>query len=344
MTSLNKRFDVSITGEINLDLILYGLAEEIPVEREILATDFRCTLGGSSSIVAHNLASLGASVGFSSLLGKDEFGRIALERMAESGVDLSGVVYAEGTTSTGVTVLLHHGAKRRILTYPGTMSGMSRADLNFDYLASARHFHLSSLFLQKALAPDLPALFRDLKHAGLTISLDTNDDPDNLWDGVLHEVLEYVDLLLPNAEEACRIARRDTVEEALVALSSRVPCIAAKCGPGGALLQTGDKLCRIPPIRVTPVDTIGAGDSFDAGFLYGYVRGASLLDCATAGNITGALSTLRPGGTEAFHDAAFRENFLREHQFPFTNREQDCPPYPRWPSVTLDSNLRSSCD
>ncbi len=323
MPSLEKRFDVSIAGEINLDLILYGLAEEIPVEREVLATDFRCTLGGSSSIVAHNLASLGASVGFSTRLGKDELGRIALERMAESGADLSEVVYAGDATSTGVTVLLHHGAQRRILTYPGTMSGMSRADLNFDYLASAKHFHLSSLFLQKALAPDLPALFRDLKHAGLTISLDTNDDPDNVWDGVLHELLECVDLLLPNAEEACRIARRDTVEEALVALSSRVPCIAAKCGPAGALLQIGDNLSRIPPIRVTPVDTIGAGDSFDAGFLYGYVRGADPLDCATAGNITGALSTLRSGGTEAFRDAEFRESFLRKHHFPFSNREHD---------------------
>ncbi|MGO8718535.1 MAG: carbohydrate kinase family protein [Acidobacteriaceae bacterium] len=324
MTSLEKRFDVSIAGEINLDLILYGLSENIPLEREILATDFQCTLGGSSSIVAHNLASLGATVGFSTRLGKDELGRIALERMAASGADLSEVVYAEDATNTGVTVLLHHGAKRRILTYPGTMSGMTRADLNFEYLASAKHFHLSSLFLQQALAPDLPALFRDLKHAGLTISLDTNDDPDNVWDGVLHELLEYVDLLLPNAEEACRIARRDTVEEALGALSGQVPCIAAKCGPAGALLQIGDNLSRIPPIQVTPVDTIGAGDSFDAGFLYGYVRGADPLECAFAGNITGALSTLRPGGTEAFRDAELRESFLRKHNFPFANRQQEC--------------------
>ncbi|MES2220718.1 MAG: carbohydrate kinase family protein [Acidobacteriota bacterium] len=324
MKSLEKRFDVSIAGEINLDLILYGLDEVIPVEREILARDFRCTLGGSSSIVAHNLATLGASVGFATRLGKDEFGRIALERMAESGADLSEVVYAEDSTTTGVTVLLHHGVKRHILTYPGTMSGMSRADLDFDYLASARHFHLSSLFLQKALAPDLPSLFRDLKQAGLTISLDTNDDPDNVWDGVLHELLENVDLLLPNADEVCRIARRDTVEDALLDLSERVPCIAAKCGPAGALLQTGKTLTRIPPIKVVPIDTIGAGDSFDAGFLCGYARGEDPVLCATAGNITGALSTLRPGGTEAFRDAKFRDDFLRQHNFPFARREHDC--------------------
>jgi sugar/nucleoside kinase (ribokinase family) len=89
------------------------------------------------------------------------------------------------------------------------------------------------------------------------------------------------------------------------------------------LLQTGNKLTRIPPIRVTPIDTIGAGDSFDAGFLFGYSRGADPLDCATAGNITGALSTLRPGGTEAFRDVALRESFLREHNFPFASRDRD---------------------
>ena len=317
MAPLDKRFDVNIAGEINLDLILYGLPANIPLEREILATDFRLTLGGSSAIVAHNLATLGARVGFTTRLGKDELGRIALEHLAESGTDLSQIVYATDATSTGVTILLHHGAQRRILTYPGTMSGMSLADLNFEYLASAKHFHLSSLFLQQALAPDLPALFRDLKHAGLTISLDTNDDPEDRWDGVLQELLEYVDVLLPNADEACRIARRDTVEDALHTLSSRVPCIAAKCGARGALVQIGDRLHRIPPLKIDPVDTIGAGDSFDAGFLCGYVRGTNTLECAVAGNITGALSTLRPGGTEAFRDAELRESFLREHHFPF---------------------------
>lgn len=316
MMKHGKTLDVSIAGEVNLDLIMYGLPEALPVEREILATDFRVTLGGSSSIVAHNLATLGARVGFSTCVGKDDLGRIALERLAESGTELSHAVYVQDSTSSGVTVLLHHGERRRILTYPGTMSRMTRADLDFDYLASARHFHLSSLFLQAALAPDLPALFRELKQAGLTISLDTNDDPANLWGGVLDELLDLIDLFLPNEDEICRITRRDTVEEALKALSHRVPCIAAKCGSRGALVQMGNQLLRIPPITVNPVDTIGAGDSFDAGFLYAYLRGLDPMACAAAGNITGALSTLRTGGVEAFRDSQLREQFLREHNFP----------------------------
>lgn len=317
MPIVQQPSDCSIAGEINLDLILYGLPEAIPLEREVLATDFKMTLGSSSAIVAHNLATLGASVRFATRMGNDELGRIALERLAESGVEVSRIVYAKDATGTGVTVLLHHGERRRIFTYPGTMSEMTRADLDFDYLAASRHFHLSSLFLQRALAPDLPALFRDLKRAGLTISLDTNDDPEDVWGGVLDDLLEYVDLLLPNEAEACRIARRDTVEKALQVLSERVPCIAAKCGARGALVQTGKELFRVSSVTVHPVDTIGAGDSFDAGFLYAYLRGLNPRECAAAGNITGALSTLRPGGTEAFRDVSLRDQFLRHHNFPF---------------------------
>ncbi len=316
MEQPRKLFDVSIAGEINLDLILYGLPENLPVEREVLATDFQLTLGGSSSIVAHNLAMLGTRVGFSTRVGKDHLGKLALERLAESGIDLSHVRYAEDATSTGVTVLLHHGGPRRILTYPGTMSGMTRGDLDFDYLASARHFHFSSLFLQRDLAPELPALFRDLKRAGLTISLDTNDDPEDKWGGVLDELLDHVDIFLPNEDEVCRITQRKTVEEALKVLSSRVSCIAAKCGARGALVQVGDRLSHVPPVPVTPVDTIGAGDSFDAGFLYAYLHGLDPEQCAAAGNVTGALSTLKTGGTEAFRDASLREQFLRENGFP----------------------------
>ena len=316
MTSSGASFDVSIAGEINLDLILYGLPETLPVEREVLATDFRVTLGGSSSIVAHNLAALGAKVGFTTRVGNDDFGQIALERLRESGVDLSRVVYVEDSISTGVTILLPHGDRRRILTYPGTMSGMKLADLDFDYLASARHFHLSSLFLQQTLAPDLPAMFRDLKRKGLTISLDTNDDPEDRWGGVLNEVLDLIDVFLPNEDEIIRITGRRTVEEALSNLSGRVPCIAVKCGSRGALVQTGSELFRIPPIVVTPVDTIGAGDSFDAGFLYVYLQGLSPEQCAAAGNVTGALSTLRTGGTEAFRDRQLRQQFLSENRFP----------------------------
>jgi len=307
---MKKRFDVTIAGEINLDLILYGLPEVMPVERELLAKDFRLTLGSSSAIVAHNLAALGVSVGFITRLGDDALGSIALERLAEKGVDISHVKRISGGTSTGVTILLTHEGKRHILTYPGTMFEMAASDLDMNYLASARHFHLCSLFLHKALQPDLPRIFRQLKSAGLTLSLDTNDDPDDRWGSPLDELLSMVDIFLPNDDEACRISGKKDAESAIEVLAERIPLVAVKCGKRGSLVQKGSQRWQIPANPVTPVDTIGAGDSFDAGFLAAYLRGEAPDACAAFGNRVAALSTLRPGGTESFRDAALQKEFL----------------------------------
>ncbi|HEY0308838.1 MAG TPA: carbohydrate kinase family protein [Acidobacteriaceae bacterium] len=307
-----RPFDITIAGEINLDLILYGLAEQMPVERELLADDFRLTLGSSSAILAHNLAALGMNVGFITKVGTDPLGTIALQRLQAAGVDFSSILTADGL-QTGVTILLHHGITRHILTYPGVMADMSCGELNFEYLASSRHFHISSLFLQKSLQPGLPALCRQLKERGVTLSLDTNDDPDDVWGEPLQEMLGLVDVLLPNEDEAMRMTHTADVESAAASLAQRVPVVAVKCGSRGSLVRTGQEQWSIPSVAITPIDTIGAGDSFNAGFLQGYVRGLPLPACAEQGNVAAALSTLRPGGTESFRDATLLHTFLAEH-------------------------------
>ena len=307
-----KRFDITIAGETNLDLILYGLPEQMSVERELLGTGFKVTLGGSSSILAHNLAILGSHVGFISQVGRDEMGDIALARLQESGVDLSQVSCID-RVGTGVTLLLPHGQRRHILTYLGAMAEMTVADLDMAYLTSARHFHLSSLFLQTGLHVGLPELFDYLRATGMTISLDTNDDPSDAWNGVLDQLLDKIDLLLPNEGEMMRIARKPTLEQSLDFLSSRIPLIVVKCGSRWAVVQRGNKRDWVSPLQVKPIDTIGAGDSFNAGFLNFYLRGEDPLRAAAMGNVAGALSTLRPGGTEAYRESDLREAFLKQH-------------------------------
>lgn len=311
---LSTRFDITIAGETNLDLILYGLPDTMPMERELLASGFQLTLGGSSSILAHNMAVLGTSVGFTTLVGQDEMGQIALNRLRESGVHLLEVPNKD-KLATGVTAVLPHNSQRHILTFPGTIAGITIDQLDFEFLQSARHFHLSSYFLQSGLRPTLPKLFSKLKASGLTVSLDTNDDPSGDWNGGLDQILEYTDLLLPNEAETKQIARKDTLEEALNVLSERISLIVVKCGSQGAIVQQGKDRAWVPPVEIEPVDTIGAGDSFNAGFLHSYLRGRDPIASARMGNITGALSTLRPGGTEAFRDAALREGFLAKHMF-----------------------------
>jgi len=304
------RFDVTVAGELNLDLILYGLPEQLPTEREFLANGLMVTLGSSSAILAHNLAALGARVAFSSLIGDDPLGQIALQRLDAAGVDVSHVKKASGRT-TGLTVILQHEGRRRILTYPGTMADMSRADLDFEFLKSARHFHLSSFFLQPKFRSDVAALFREMKSEGLSTSFDTNDDPQDRWDGVF-EVLPHVDVFLPNEREALRLTGATNVQAAVNELAKLVPVLAVKLGAQGALARRGKDEFRCPAAKVTPVDPVGAGDSFDAGFLYQYVKGADLNACLRYGNLAGALSTTMPGGTEAFRDRSRVEQFFRQ--------------------------------
>ena len=307
------RFDVTIAGELNLDLILYGLPDPLPAEREVLAERMTLTLGSSSAIVAHNLAALGSRVGFQSRIGDDPLGQIALDRLAQAGVDVSLVRRAPGPIKSGLTVILQHPAGRNILTYSGTIAELRASDLDFDYLSSARHFHFSSFYLQTALRPSLPGLFQKLKAAGLTISLDTNDDPEDRWLGGLRDVLRYVDVFLPNAREACRIAGTDDLESAVIRLAELVPTVVVKTGRDGAIAVRGKEKFSSSALSVTSVDPVGAGDSFDAGFLHQYIRGADLPACLAYGNLAGAFSTTRPGGTEAFRDREYREGFFREH-------------------------------
>lgn len=309
-----SKFDISIVGEINLDLILYGLPEQMAVERELIGDAFVGTLGSSSAIVAHNAAAMGAKVSFSTAVGSDDFGRLALERLNEIGVDLAGVREYPGL-QTGITILLPHGERRHILTYPGTMEMLRLGDLDFERIRSAQHFHLSSLYLQKGLHAGLPSLVQRLKIAGLTVSLDTNDDPENAWGSPLQELLPYVDCFLPSESEVCRMTGCERLEDALDALPQEIPLVVVKRGSRGVRVREGRRRFDVGPVSVIPVDTIGAGDSFDAGFLLAFLAGRDAGTCAIAGNIAGALSTQGQGGTEGFRNQELREAFLSRHHF-----------------------------
>jgi len=168
---------------------------------------------------------------------------------------------------------------------------------------------MSSLFLQRELVPHAPELFRRMKSSGMTTSLDTNDDPDDRWD--LEKILPHVDILLPNEREAMKMSRTDDVENALSRLAQMVETVVVKLGASGAVAIRDGQRFSAPAVQVTVIDPIGAGDSFDAGFLHQFLRGADLTTCLAYGNLCGAFSTTACGGTEAFRDTARMEEFLR---------------------------------
>jgi sugar/nucleoside kinase (ribokinase family) len=302
--------DIAIVGELNPDLIVYGAPQELPEEREILTRGFTLTLGSSSAILAHNLSLLGSKVTFSSRVGPDALGEMCCQWLKEAGVQIDHVVRSASGSNTGITLILPLTTTRRILTYPGAMFEMEIDDLDLDYLATAKHFHLSSLFLHRKLSPHIPELFREMKRRGLTTSLDTNDDPEDKWGGVLEEVLPLVDVLLCTEDELTKIAK---VEPAAQHVAAKVPLLIVKRGSRGASAYTGGQRIDVPSLRVDVIDTVGAGDTFDAGFLHQWVRNAPLERCVAYGNLAGGLSVTRAGGIEAFRDSDYRQRFFLQH-------------------------------
>jgi sugar/nucleoside kinase (ribokinase family) len=309
---MERKTEVAIVGELNLDFILEGLPRDLPEERELLASNFTMTLGSSSAILAHNLALLGTNVSFSSLIGPDPVGTLCCQWLQEAGVLTDQIRCARSGIKTGVTLILPLTDTRRILTYPGAMFEMGIEDLNTTYLASAKHFHLSSFFLHRKLAPHIPGLFGAMKRSGLTTSLDTNDDPQGDWAGGLKEVFPELDILLCNERELMKIAGEGDLDTAAAQISAAVPTLVVKRGSRGASAFANGRRIDAPAIPVHVQDTVGAGDTFNAGFLHRWLRGSSLDECLAFGNLTAALSTTRPGGVDAFKDSVYRERFLEE--------------------------------
>jgi sugar/nucleoside kinase (ribokinase family) len=304
--------EVVVIGELNLDLILYGLPKDLVLDHESLASGLALTLGSSSAIFAHNLATLGTRTGFISRIGPDPLGKIALEKLTAASVDTSRVKKSDAQTFTGITVVLPNPQHRYILTYPGTMFDMQLTDIDMSYVRQARHLHLSSYFLHRALRPHIVDLFREAKKAGLTTSLDTNDDPENKWGSDVLEALQYVDLFFPNDREAKKIARTEDLSKAIHTLAGLARVVVVKRGSQSAICRSGEEQYSLAPPQVKAIDDIGAGDTFAAGFVHLYLRGAKLEDCLAFAGITAAYSVTKEGGTEAFRDSTALQVFIRQ--------------------------------
>jgi len=291
-------FDVLVAGEINPDLILSDPNLEPRFgQQETLVEAADLTIGSSSAIFACGAARLGLRVAFIGVAGPDHFGRFMLDALRERGVDVSPVL-VDPRLRTGLSVILARGSDRAILTYPGAISAL-RSDQVTDHLLSrSRHLHVASYFLQTSLQPGLPGLFRRAHDLGLSVSLDTNWDPSGRWADV-EELLRLTDLFFPNAAEAMALARTSAVDDALDALARLGPTLAVKLGQDGAVARRGDETTRAPALPMVVADTVGAGDSFDAGFVYGWLDRWPLERSLRLAVACGSLSVRAHGGTAA---------------------------------------------
>jgi len=259
------------------------------------------TLGSSSAILASNASSLGLSVAFVGRVGNDLVGDQIKQILGGRGLDVTNIITSE-KVQTGLTFIYTFENDRGMVTYPGAMEDLTIKDIDWKQVQASRHLHMSSYYLQKGIRPDCLELFKRAKALGLGTSLDTNWDPDEKWGDELFEILKYVDVFLPNDAEAKLISKKEHLDEALALLSSFGCTVVATCGSKGVTARTDDTVYHASAIRVTPVDAVGAGDSFNAGFLKNHVEGRDFESCLKMGIITGAYSTLKAGGTAAFED------------------------------------------
>ncbi len=298
---MSKPFDLLVVGDLNADLILSGDVTPAFGQVEKLLDDASLVIGGSATIFACGAARLGLRVAFVGKVGDDVFGRFMLDALHSRGIDTTGVV-RDREIKTGLTVILSRGQDRAMLTYAGTIGALRYDEIDLDLLAAARHLHLGSYFLLENLLPDVPRLFAEAHRRGLTVSLDTNYDPAERWDSGIGETLRHVDIFLPNETELSAITRTPDWRTGLVKATATVPTVAVKLGAEGAAVQQGDRFLHQPVLPVTVVDTTGAGDSFDAGFVYGYLQGWSLERSLGIATACGACSTQAAGGTAAQPD------------------------------------------
>ena len=296
----SKPYDIVVFGDTCVDLILND-ADVVPefAQVEKLVAGYDLEMGGSCCIFAAQAAKLGLKVALVGRVGADAFGQLIVDTLSAAGVDTRYIV-VDCALRTGITVHLVQGDDRAMLTHPGSLSAVTIEDVTDELLRSARHLHYGSLYLQTGLLPHWIDILGRAKRLGLTTSLDTNWDPEQVWDHGLAQALPYVDVLLPNEQEAIHLSGQAEAGAAFAHLRQRVPLLVVKRDIAGALAWEGEGSfvqAVLPAVRGG--DGIGAGDSFDAGFLAGWLAELAVPTCLSIACQCGRAVAGAVGGTAA---------------------------------------------
>jgi sugar/nucleoside kinase (ribokinase family) len=303
-----RDIDVYVIGDVNPDILVVG-DDVVPEfgQVEKLVSTIRLTVGGSSAITACGLARLGLRVAHGGIVGDDLLGRCIADELRARGVDTSTIA-VDPAIPTGATIVLGKGDRRALLTATGTIDRLRAEDVPREVLPHVRHVHAGSTAIQPRLRPGLPALFSDARAAGVTSSFDTNWDPGGRWEGI-DSLLASADIFFPNEREAVLISGESDPLDAAKALVTRAHSagrseaaapliVAVKLGAAGALAVRGDEALRLPADPAQVVDSTGAGDAFDAGFIRAFLDARPLAEMLALGVACGTLSTRAVGGVD----------------------------------------------
>lgn len=295
---MSETYDLLVIGDANPDVIVGPVSRPLTFgDRERLIPNGSLCLGGSAAIMAAGAARLGLRVAFAGRVGDDAAGAFVRAALTARGVDTRALV-TDPDQPTPLTTILVEGNERAMLTAPGCLAATSPDDVPLSLIRAARHVHAASFYLMPLLAAGLAGLFAAARQGGATTSLDTNDDPADAWNRrVLDSVLAVTDVLLPNAAEVRALTGSPVIADAAGILARRGPLVVVKDGANGALAHDGSTVTTTPAVSLEPVDTVGAGDSFDAGFIGARLNGQDLPTALAIAAACGSLSTRGFGGT-----------------------------------------------
>ncbi len=275
-------FHIVSIADLCIDVLVNAQVKPEYGQVEKLVDDYSMDLGGSIGIFASQIAKLGGKISLVGSLGDDLQGKIVLQTLKDSGVNTDKIqISANEKTPLGLN--LSCLGDRAMLTYLGTLNLIDASVFEENIFEEATHVHIGGYFLLNKLISAWPEQIKKLKQSGKTISLDTNWDPDQEWKTIT-DILPHVDVFLPNESEALSITGQDDISKAGSILATYCPLVVIKCGEKGAIVFTDIEVVEYPiPVRFLEnlqiLDTTGAGDNFDAGFLFNRLQNEKLSTC-----------------------------------------------------------------
>ncbi|XEC93988.1 carbohydrate kinase family protein [Paenibacillus tarimensis] len=307
-----KTFDAVVIGDVNIDLIVVGYGEPPLPGQEVFVENMLTYIGGGAALFGLALAKLGLKLSFHGILGKDYYGQYLLNELERHGIDTGSMVFSE-TNRTGITIALRPEKDRSFITYAGSNAELSLRRIDMKGVAEGgRHVHLTS-YKGSANHAEFAGAVEELKEYGATVSMDTGWDNTGEWYRGLLELAGKIDILFMNETEAMHYTGCATVEEAAGLISKYAGHVVVKLGSKGAVSVVNGKHAYHPGFKVNPLDTTGAGDSFNAGYIYGYLTGKETEECLVYGNACGALSVGAYGGNTGTADRETMLQFIAGH-------------------------------
>ncbi|MCY9666725.1 carbohydrate kinase family protein [Paenibacillus alginolyticus] len=303
-----KKFDAVVIGDANIDLVVAGLNQIPQPGQEIFVNNMTMHVGGGAALFAISLAKLGLHVAFNGVLGDDGYGHYVRDEFGQYGIDTS-LIRTSKTSNTGITIAINPETDRSFITYGGSNMELQIKDLDLSQIAQGKHVHVTG-YRGRHNHEEFIAMAKLLKEMGVTLSCDVGWDDSGEWFKGVFDLMTYFDVFLMNETEAFHYTGFDHIEESLRFMANYSKHIVVKLGPKGAVAMKDGRITYHSAFPAEPVDTTGAGDSFNAGYLYGYLTGQNVETCLQYGNVCGALSVGAHGGSTGTPDKDGLDAFI----------------------------------